>query len=74
MGGWGKSLYTGLAKASLGDNLGVSFYVPCTNSKREQGRVVPICLPEEAMERFEKEMNGIVNIKDEERKMLMSNL
>ena len=72
--GWGKAVYFGLAKAGLGENPGVSFYVPYTNSKGEQGRVVPICLPAEAMERFEKELDGILKIKDKEPLMLMSNL
>ncbi|MED6221728.1 hypothetical protein PIB30_057565 [Stylosanthes scabra] len=62
--GWGKPLYSGLAKAGFGDILGVSFYVPHTNSKGEHGTVVPICLPEEAMVRFEEELNEILNFED----------
>ncbi|XLR25007.1 benzyl alcohol O-benzoyltransferase-like [Arachis ipaensis] len=54
---------------------GESYFVPYTNSKGEHGTVVLICLPEEGMERFEKELNGMVKIKDEEKTIkLMSNL
>ncbi|OIW07861.1 hypothetical protein TanjilG_19962 [Lupinus angustifolius] len=72
--GWGKAMYAGLAKGGLGDIPGVSFYVPYTNSKGEQGRVIPICLPEEAMERFEKELDDVLKIKVNNPMILMSNL
>ncbi|KAK7314928.1 hypothetical protein VNO77_33458 [Canavalia gladiata] len=71
--GWGKALYSGVAKGGLGNIPGVSFYVPYTNSKGEQGRAVPICLPEEAMERFEKELNDTLKINNHN-SMLMSSL
>ncbi|KAJ1431397.1 Transferase [Sesbania bispinosa] len=61
--GWGKAVYGGLAKGGLGDIPGVSFYVPFRNSKGEQGRVVPICLPVDAMERFEKELDETFKMK-----------
>ena len=72
--GWDKAMYSGPAMAGPGDSPGVSFYVPYTNSRGEQGRVVPICLPKEAMKRFEKELDAILKIKDEEPMMLMSKL
>lgn len=71
--GWGKAVYGGLAKGGLGDIPGVSFYVPYTNSKGEHGRVVPICLPEEAMEGFVKELDDILKIRNDPI-ILMSNL
>jgi len=71
--GWGKALYSGVAKGGLGDIPGVSFYVPYTNSKGERGRVIPICLPEDAMERFEKELHDTLMIKNNI-PMLMSSL
>ncbi|XP_061350570.1 13-hydroxylupanine O-tigloyltransferase-like [Gastrolobium bilobum] len=71
--GWGKAVYAGLAKGGLGNIPGVSFYLPFTNSKGEQGRVVPICLPVDAMERFEKELDDTFKIK-KDTMILMSNL
>ncbi|TKY45075.1 Benzyl alcohol O-benzoyltransferase [Spatholobus suberectus] len=71
--GWGKGLYSGVAKGGLGDIPGVSFYVPYTNSKGERGRVIPICLPKDAMERFEKELDDTLKIKNNA-PMLMSSL
>ncbi|MED6221729.1 hypothetical protein PIB30_057566 [Stylosanthes scabra] len=65
--GWGKPLYSGLNKAGITDIPGESFYIPYTNSKGEHGKLVLICLPEDAMKRFEKELNGILHIKDEEK-------
>ncbi|KAJ1405418.1 benzyl alcohol O-benzoyltransferase [Sesbania bispinosa] len=38
-------------------------YVPFRNSKGEQGRMVPICLPVDAMERFEKELDETFKMK-----------
>ncbi|KAK7270800.1 hypothetical protein RJT34_26231 [Clitoria ternatea] len=73
--GWGEGLYSGVAMGGLGDIPGVSFYVPYTNSKGEKGRVVPICLPECAMDRFEKVLDDTFKIKDNNYSlMLMSNL
>ncbi|MED6221722.1 hypothetical protein PIB30_057559, partial [Stylosanthes scabra] len=60
--GWGKPLYYGLDTAVTGE----SYYVPYTNSKGEHGKLVLICLPDEAMKRFEKELNEILHINDEE--------
>ncbi|KAL2334534.1 hypothetical protein Fmac_015747 [Flemingia macrophylla] len=71
--GWGKASYSGVAKGGLGDFPGVSFYVPYTNSKGETGRVIPICLPEDAMKRFEKELDDTLKIKSNNA-MLLSNL
>ncbi|XP_057731234.1 13-hydroxylupanine O-tigloyltransferase-like [Arachis stenosperma] len=66
--GWGKPLYSGLVRAGIDDISGVSYYVPYTNSKAEHGRVVLICLPsEKAIKRFGEELNGILQIKDEEK-------
>ncbi|XP_027357301.1 13-hydroxylupanine O-tigloyltransferase-like [Abrus precatorius] len=71
--GWGKGLYTGVAKGGLGDFPGLSFYVPYINSKGEQGRVVPICLPKDAIERFEKVLDDTLIIKNDT-VVLMSNM
>ncbi|XP_016169574.1 13-hydroxylupanine O-tigloyltransferase-like [Arachis ipaensis] len=63
--GWGKPLYSGPDKAGVDNIPGLSFYVPYTNAKGEHGRLVLICLPEEAMKRFENELNEMLQIKDE---------
>ncbi|RYR58248.1 hypothetical protein Ahy_A05g023907 [Arachis hypogaea] len=55
--GWGKPLYSGLDKAGMDDVPGLSYFIPYTNSKGEYGRVVLMCLAEEAMKRFEKELH-----------------
>ncbi|MED6139214.1 hypothetical protein PIB30_081757 [Stylosanthes scabra] len=62
--GWGKPLYSGID--GIYDIPGACYYFPHTNSKGENGKVVLICLLEEAMKRFEKELNGILHIKDED--------
>ncbi|MED6171319.1 hypothetical protein PIB30_039672 [Stylosanthes scabra] len=72
--GLGKPLYSGVAKAGVGDFHSVSFYVTHTNSKGEHGAVVPICLPEEAMVRFEQELNEILNFKSHGQTILRSNI
>ncbi|KAL2334530.1 hypothetical protein Fmac_015743 [Flemingia macrophylla] len=57
--GWGKALYIWVAKSGFADLLEVSVYVQYTNSKGEQGKVVPICLPQYAMDKFEREFDNI---------------
>ncbi|XP_072093435.1 13-hydroxylupanine O-tigloyltransferase isoform X2 [Arachis hypogaea] len=64
--GWGKPLYSGLADTGGPEDIpGVSYFVPYTNSKGEHGRVLLICLPEEAIKRFEQELNGILQSSDQ---------
>ncbi|CAK9165987.1 unnamed protein product [Ilex paraguariensis] len=59
--GWGKAAYGGPAKGGVGAIPGVaSFYIPFTNSKGENGIVVPICLPAPAMEIFVKELERML--------------
>ncbi|QHO14140.1 hypothetical protein HN51_071525 [Arachis hypogaea] len=65
--GWGKPLYIGPDKAGIDDVPSLSYFIPYTDSKGEYGRVVLICLPEEAMKRFEKELHGILQIKDKQK-------
>ncbi|KAL2333549.1 hypothetical protein Fmac_014762 [Flemingia macrophylla] len=55
--GWGTALYNGIAEGGLGNMLGSSSYVTHTNSKGEKGRVVTMCMPEYALEMFQKEIN-----------------
>ncbi|XP_039121200.1 benzyl alcohol O-benzoyltransferase-like [Dioscorea cayenensis subsp. rotundata] len=60
--GWGKAVYGGPAKGGVGAIPGVaSFYIPFRNGKGEDGIVVPVCLPGDAMERFVKEIEGLVS-------------
>ena len=62
--GWGKAAYGGPAKGGVGTIPGIiTFYIPFINHKGESGIVVPICLPNAAMEIFIEELN----------KMLMGN-
>ena len=51
--GWGKPFYGRPAKGEVGAIAGVSgFYIPSKNGKGENGIVVPISLPVQAIERF----------------------
>ncbi|XP_028799854.1 benzyl alcohol O-benzoyltransferase-like [Neltuma alba] len=59
--GWGKAVYAGIAKNPLETFQGLTAYVGYKNSKGEAGRVVPICLPQECMERFAKELDCLLN-------------
>ena len=54
-------------KGGVGAIPGVaSFYIPFRNGKREDGIVVPFCLPAVAMEIFVKELNELLKEKAEE--------
>ncbi|KAJ4824090.1 hypothetical protein Tsubulata_016441 [Turnera subulata] len=54
--GWGKALYSGVAKPGSGAFPGASYLISYTNNKGEDGIVVPISLPSLAMERFAREL------------------
>ncbi|GAU48005.1 hypothetical protein TSUD_404820 [Trifolium subterraneum] len=59
--GWGKAVYGGPAKGGVGAIPGVaSFYIPFKNVKGEEGLIIPICLPNQAMEKFIKELDGVL--------------
>ncbi|MED6136409.1 hypothetical protein PIB30_055907 [Stylosanthes scabra] len=64
--GWGKPLYIGPDKVGIHDIPSLCYYLPYTNSKGEHGIVVLICLPEDAMKRFENVLNGILHIEGSE--------
>lgn len=54
--GWGKPIYAGTAGAvSL-----ISFFVKHQNKNGEPGIVIPLCLPQSAMERFEEELKRMM--------------
>lgn len=59
--GWGKPVFGGLGYGDLPPFPGVmSFYVPFKTSLGEKGVVVPMCLPEDAMERYAKEVERFI--------------
>nr|ACJ85557.1 unknown [Medicago truncatula] len=59
--GWGKAVYGGPAKGGVGAIPGVaSFYIPFKNAKGEEGLVIPLCLPAQAMEKFVKELDSVL--------------
>ncbi|XP_027365767.1 benzyl alcohol O-benzoyltransferase [Abrus precatorius] len=59
--GWGNPAYGGPAKGGVGAIPGVaSFYIPFKNAEGEEGLVIPVCLPSDAMERFVKELDGML--------------
>ncbi|KAJ9559248.1 hypothetical protein OSB04_013862 [Centaurea solstitialis] len=62
--GWGKAAYGGPARGGVvGIPTLITWYIPCINHNGESGIVVPVCLPNAAMEIFIEELN----------KMLMGN-
>jgi hypothetical protein len=58
--GWGEAVYGGPAKGGEGPLPGVTNYFSrAKNGKGEEGTVVPICLPKDAMEKFTLEVQGL---------------
>lgn len=58
--GWGRPLYSGVAKAGAGDCPGVSYFGLSTNKRGEKGIVVPLRLPAKAVEKFVIELQNIM--------------
>uniref|UniRef100_A0A0D9WU12 Uncharacterized protein n=1 Tax=Leersia perrieri TaxID=77586 RepID=A0A0D9WU12_9ORYZ len=58
--GWGEAVYGGPAKGGEGPFLGVTNYFSrCKNGKGDVSVVVPICLPKDAMDRFQLEVQAL---------------
>ncbi|CAN0896495.1 Benzyl alcohol O-benzoyltransferase [Linum grandiflorum] len=58
--GWGEAVYAGPGEANVGPIGGVAnFCVPGKNKEGEDGIVLAISLPAEAMERFEQELESL---------------
>lgn len=58
--GWGEAVYGGPAKGGEGPLPGVTNYFSRSkNVKGEEGTVVPVCLPVDAMEKFQLEVEGL---------------
>jgi len=58
--GWGEAVYGGPAKAGEGPVPGVTnYFLRSRNAKGEDGTIVPICLPKDAMEKFHLEVQGL---------------
>jgi hypothetical protein len=76
--GWGMPAYGGPAKGGVGAIPGVaSFYIPFKNGLGEDGIVIPICLPAPAMERFVKQLDGLLKdqpVTNENSKFIVSSL
>lgn len=59
--GWGLPAYGGPAKGGVGAIPGVaSFFIPFENGKGQNGVLIPVCLPEVAMDRFAEELHGML--------------
>ncbi|KAJ8762722.1 hypothetical protein K2173_012214 [Erythroxylum novogranatense] len=59
--GWGKAVYGGPAKGDVVPIPGYgNFCIPFKSRKGENGIVMPICLPSNAMERFEAELGKML--------------
>lgn len=59
--GWGKAVYGGVAKG-VADWVPerVTWYIPFKNNKGEEGIMVPVCLPLNAMEVFVKQLQKMM--------------
>ncbi|XP_057859696.2 benzyl alcohol O-benzoyltransferase isoform X2 [Cryptomeria japonica] len=55
--GWGKAIYGGPTTGGAGVVPGVlTFFIPYRNSNGVEGKLVPICLPSHAMQKFQLEL------------------
>ncbi|GAU24686.1 hypothetical protein TSUD_322940 [Trifolium subterraneum] len=59
--GWGKAVYGGPAKGGVSVIPGVaSFYIPFKKANGEEGLIIPVCLSNQVMERFVKELDNVL--------------
>lgn len=58
---WGKPVYGGIVTAGVVDFPGASFYVSAEKRNGETRIIVPVCLPEKAMQRFVEELESVFN-------------
>ncbi|KAL6883577.1 hypothetical protein ACP4OV_010991 [Aristida adscensionis] len=59
--GWGRPAYAAPTMSGVFiHSTGFSFLLPFTNGNREEGIAVPVCLPRDAMARFEQEMGKLL--------------
>ncbi|KAF7823152.1 benzyl alcohol O-benzoyltransferase-like [Senna tora] len=56
--GWGKAVFGGVPEAGGGGFPGLSLFCSHLNAKGEEGIVIPLCLPFNAMQRFVKELES----------------
>ncbi|KQJ99965.1 benzyl alcohol O-benzoyltransferase [Brachypodium distachyon] len=60
--GWGEAVYGGPAKGGEGPFPGVANYFSRSkNGKGEEGILVPVCLPEDAMDKFQLQIQGLTS-------------
>ena len=58
--GWGEAVYGRPAKGGEGPVPGVAnYFLRCKNGEGEESTVVPICLPKDAMDKFQLEVEGL---------------
>ncbi|KAL0288327.1 UNVERIFIED_CONTAM: Benzyl alcohol O-benzoyltransferase [Sesamum radiatum] len=62
--GWGTPAYGGPTKSSVCLGL-LTFHIPFKNNKGERGKLVPVCLPVNAMKVFVKELETMVKRDDD---------
>ncbi|XP_022986528.1 benzyl alcohol O-benzoyltransferase-like [Cucurbita maxima] len=61
--GWGKAIFGGLTTGWLGTTPGtLSFCIPFMNKNGEKLIMVPLCLPDQAMERFIAEFHALSSV------------
>ncbi|RDY12760.1 Benzyl alcohol O-benzoyltransferase, partial [Mucuna pruriens] len=58
--GWGHAVYGGVAQGGAGSFRAATYHVPYKNAKGEEGIILPIWLPIEAMNRFVKELDNML--------------
>ncbi|XP_024626144.2 benzyl alcohol O-benzoyltransferase [Medicago truncatula] len=61
--GWGEAVYGGAAKSGAGPFPGAAYIIPHKNVEGEEGFILLVCLSFEAMKRFAKELDEMLDLK-----------